>query len=139
MYTLTPDNRAAIIAIAETLWTARKALNASDVHGIDALATGYRTGSAYDHTTDALRAVILPLVGGDEARAAEVLFLLADNYESVAYNLDVEARAHADAARDTLTDLPHARPGMTALGDFTVGRRDRARHGVGPRVDRRRM
>jgi hypothetical protein len=107
--TLTPDNRAALLAIAETLWTARKALNASDVHGIDALATGYGTGSAYDHTTDALRAVTLPLVGGDEARAAEVLFLLADNYESVAYNLDVEARAHAERTTTTSPTWTHER------------------------------
>lgn len=116
--TLTDANRAAVLAIAESLWNVKKALNASDETGRSDLTTQFGTGSAYDHTHAALHATVAVLVDDDEARATEVLFLLADNYESVAYNLACEAREHA--ATRAADDDPDREQCLTDLGDDTV-------------------
>lgn len=102
--TTTAAARKSLLKIAEGLWTALIEMNRDDVHGVRSLAW-QRDDMPYGQTWNALRGVVRHMVDGNLARADRVMHLLADNLESVAFNLDVEAEEHATAIREAVEGL----------------------------------
>lgn len=111
-----PGDLAAAEALNRTLWELNR-LDPENVAGVDALYAGDNTSvartcaelSPYAHVQAALMVPLIRLAGSVE-RAEELRYHLADNGESVAYNLRLarDAWAAVDALKDPVEDAVNA-------------------------------